>query len=147
MKSIIIIFISIRLHYIFLCLKSEKMECIFQRNIHVLLKGNTGIYFFVSLHEHGRHLGITFFARYLSVRHTFSSHHNTSHFFVTFSNNFFSTQRIGLKLQTNVYINMYNGFTKREISKYFSVRVIAPFSVKNYVTLLNNFFFLLKRLD
>ena len=29
-----------------------------------------------------------------------------------FSNNFFSTQRIGLKLLTNVYINVYDGFTK-----------------------------------
>ena len=47
------------------------------------------------------------------------------HFQITFS-----TQRIGLKHQTIVHINMYEGYTKVEKSKYFSVRVIAPFSVK-----------------
>ena len=43
--------------------------------------------------------------------------------YVTLSNNFFSTQTIGLKLQTFVYINMYDGNTK----------------VKNWVKLSNNF--------
>ena len=81
---------------------------------------------FVSPAKHGRHLGITFFFCPASVRpsvcHTFSSH-----FFVTLSNNFFSTRRIGLKLHTNVYINMCDGYTKGGIIQKNCIGVIAPF--------------------
>ena len=49
-----------------------------------------------------------------------------SHFFVTFSNNFFSTQRITLKLMTNVYINVVH---KRGIIQIFLYQSYCPFFI------------------
>ena len=40
---------------------------------------------------------------------------------------FFSTQRIGMKLHTNVHINMWDGYTKGGSFEYFYFRIIAPF--------------------
>ena len=84
--------------------------------------------FLCRLCEHGSHLGITFFWL-ASVRpsHFFV----TSQFFFALSNNFFSTWRIGLELQTNVFINVCDGYTKGGYSKYFYMSY-CPFSVKIY---------------
>ena len=43
-----------------------------------------------------------------------------------FSNYFFSTQRIELKLLTNVYINLCDGFTKRRIIQIFFISELLP---------------------